>query len=251
MKTEILIVSFQRDLEFLRCALRSIQKFARGFSGVTVLVPHQEEAMFGFVTKMGFKLIGYQEWSKNGFMAHADQIIHADQWCPEADAILFMDSDCLFWEEAEPFDYIYARRRPILYRERYDTLTNKLRLNWQAAVISATGITPYWETMVRHPAIHIPEVFQKTRELIKQRTQMSATLYINGCVGTFPQSFAEFPTLGAVAIEHFADRYHFVDHDVRTPDGGYDYQHGRDKMIALWSHHGVEHYRRFIEEILK
>lgn len=247
---EIFIVSFRRDAAFLVYCLRSIQKFCIGFAGVTVMVPSDQIEEFAFVRDFGVTLNGFREWTPNGFMHHADQIVCADLWCPDADAIVFVDSDCMFWEPATPEDY-FVDGKPVLFIERFDTLTNRLRMNWKDAVTQAIGLNPAYETMVRHPAVHLPEVHRKTRQMIEAHTGQEASRYIVSCRGDFPQTFAEFPTIGAVAVEHFEDRYHLVEHDIRTPDGGYEYVHGRDKLKAMWSHGGIDAYREQCEEILR
>lgn len=249
MNTEIFIVSCKRDVEFLRYCLKSIERFSRGFSGVRVLVPRVDQDLFSFVKETAVLEV-YDEHPTKGMLDHEAQIMGSDVWCPNADAILHLDSDCIFWEPVTPDDY-FVDGKPILYRERYSTLTNKLRLNWWKAVNRATKIDAEWETMVRHPAVHIREVYPAARALITEEWGMWARDYILTCENSFPQTFAEFPTLGAVAIKHFADKYHFLDYDVRTPDGGYDYVRGKDKLTAHWSHGGIDRYRKECEEILK
>lgn len=250
MRVEIFCVSFFMDAEFLRYLLLSIQKFAAGFAGVTIAVPFRDERLFRFVEELGAKLVLFDEAEGKGMMCHEREIVRADEYCPDADAILFVDSDAMFWEPVTPADYLHGDK-PILLRERYATLTNKLRLNWKTAVREATGIDPEWETMLRMPIIHLPETLVKTRLLIQRHTGRDYGDYILSCRSEFPQTFCEHGTNGAVAIEHFPDRYHFIDYDVRTPDGGYDYAHGKDRMVAHWSHGGIERYRAQCEAILR
>lgn len=250
MNVEILIVTFARDIHFLRYCLRSIHKFATGFSGVTIVVPAHDYDAFQWVKEFGAKVAWFQEVLGKGMLHHEAQIIASDLWCPTADAILHLDSDCMFWEAVTPADYL-IEGRAVLYRERFTTLTNKIRLKWKEAVMDAIGIDPEWETMVRHPAIHWRATYVKTRELIELRKGRHFEEYILSCENSFPQTFAEFPTLGTVAMHHFPALYHFVDYDVTTHDGGYLYDHGEDKLVALWSHGGIDQYRQQCEDILK
>lgn len=243
-----MIVSFLPDLEFLRYCLRSIQKFATGFAGVTVVVPDRDEEAFEFVEAYGATLKCFDEPAGKGFNAHQLQIIEADRYCPLADYLLFMDSDCVFWEPVKPENY-FVDGKPIHLRERYDTLTNKVRLNWRTAVTAATGIEPEYEGMARLPALHIREVFQATRDRISTHTCKFHDQYILGCKNDFPQGFSEFNVLYAVAHEQFYDRYYWVEVNVTTADGGYEYRHGVDFMKAFWSHAGVDAYRAELDAI--
>lgn len=249
MNAQILIVSFLRDADFLRYCLRSISKFATGFSAVQVVVPSHDADEFSWVRNWGANVNLFDQREGKGMLHHEYQKIAADLWCPGADIIVYMDSDCMFWEDAKPEDYVHEGK-PILFRERYDQIVNRIRLNWKSAVKMATGIDPVYETMVRHPAVHLPETCRKTREVIEAHTGRTAEDYVLSCRNEFPQSFAEFPTLGAVALQFTPEKYHWVDHRIETEDGGYEYVAGRDRMIASWSHGRVERYQRELEAIL-
>jgi hypothetical protein len=250
VKVRIFIVSFHRDVEFLRYCLKSIQKYATGFEGVTIAVPINEHLLFDWVKDYGADLGVFEEDPAKGMMHHEYEKMTADIWCPSADAILHLDSDCMFWEPASPDDF-FVNGKPILFRERYATLKNKLRLHWKKAVFDATGIDPEWETMVRHPAVHLRETYAITRTVIFGHTKRPVREYILSCRNEFPQEFAEFPTLGSVAIAHIPGKYHFVEYDVTTPDGGYPYDRERDFVTAHWSHGGIERYREVSEAILR
>lgn len=249
MKVSILIVSFSRDQEFLRYSLRSIRKFATGFHEVVVVVPRHDEKAFDWVPSFDARLEVFDEEEGKGMLHHELMKIMGDVWCPEADAIAHMDSDCMFWEDAKVDDYVIGGR-PVMYRERFDSVVNKLRLNWKAAVKAATGIDPEWDGMTRHPCVFLPETYKLTRQLIEAHTGRSTKDYILSCRNAFPQTFAEFPTLAAVALQHHPEKYHWVDHHTEAADGGYVYVAGRDRMVAMWTHAGVTRYKKECDAIL-
>ena len=81
MKVEIFIVSFLRDAEFLRYCLKSIDKFATGFSGVTVVIPNRDvDAMRWVKQEFGARLCGFDEAPNKGMLHHEYQKIIADKW---------------------------------------------------------------------------------------------------------------------------------------------------------------------------
>ena len=95
--------------------------------------------------------------------------------------------------------------------------------------------------MVRHPNVYLREVYGLTRDTILQHVQMDWAEYILGCRNTYPQTFAEFPTLGAVAIKFTEDRYHWISCN-RLPDGTWEVLPADREQLCFsaWSHGGLE-----------
>lgn len=253
-QTHILIVTFKRDMDFLRYCLKSIEKHASGFSGVTIAVPSSERGLYNWVKHAS--VVYFDETPGKGMLHHEIMVCRADELCPNAGAILHVDADCMFWSKVTPADYLPGGK-PLLVRERYASLRNTNRLIWQKCVENAIGVRPEYECMVRHPQIHLREVYAKTRELVAQHNEMPFDQYVLSCNNAFPQGFAEFPLLGAVAIAHFRERYECVDYDWRVDahecglkeDASfqYAYRRDRDKLVETWSHAGIGRYKSDLE----
>lgn len=233
MNTEIFIVSCAKHFDWLDYALQSINKFANGFSGVTVAIPHADmEALTkrkidcpSAVMRMG------DEWPGKGMLWHMAQIMRADEWCPEADFILHTDSDCLFTEPVTPEDY-FVDGKPVLYYEKFASITRKHPEVgvWQRVVQDCLPFPVRYETMRRHPAVHHRSVYAKARQDIEAKTKKPVDEYIASCQNTFPQTFCEFVTLGNVVMEHFRSKYHVVD--------TFEFKNGwpPQKISQFWSH---------------
>lgn len=249
---EIMIVAFHRDIEFLRYCLKSITKFAKGFSGVTLVVPSAEAKLFSWVGALA-KVKYFDEAPGKGMLHHEVQICRADEWCPLAEAILLMDADCMFWRPTTPADFA-PDGKLMLVRELYAEAgrRNPNRLIWQKCVEGALGFKPDYETMVRHPQVHYREVFKAMRDICELHTGKPFDEFVLSQDNSFPQGFAEHPTLGAVAIRSFDDRYTMVDYD---HDGDarhfglspevqfqYLYRRDRDHVVEFWSHGGIKKY---------
>ncbi len=261
MRTDILIVTHARDAAWCRYSLRSIRKFCTGFGGVTVVVPNQDVELFRQMDVPHNTVIhGFHEMTGKGMLAHMACKMEADIWCPEAHAILHLDADTLFTEDCTPADF-FVDDRPVLYRERFeDFRQHTARYSWKECVRNATGIDPEWECMVRHPLIHLSPTYSLTRRLITNHVGMDWKQWWMRGNNSFPQSRAEFPTLGAVALQHAPHLYHFVDWSCAETNNNYIYEKGRDKVTAFWSHGGFDREndrhpgrtaRQVIEEILK
>jgi len=84
--------------------------------------------------------------------------------------------------------------------------------------------------------------------------------YVLSCENGWPQSWAEFPTLGAVAIRDMPDKFHFVNYDhgrdgqeCGIPPGTsyqYIYRPERDFLVEGWSHGGAARYKNDWEGFL-
>lgn len=237
MNVSILMVTFRRDLEFAEYSMRSVRKFSSGFGENICVVPTQDEAMFNEIAEpLGFIVKAFDERPDKGFVHHEALICEADAWCPGADAVYHLDADCLMTAPQKASDY-FINGRPILYRQRYSDFRNHPnRYGWKVCVQNATGIDPEWETMCRHPAVHWRCAYGLTRRAIEEHTKGDWKEYILGCKNSYPQGFAEFPTLGAVVIDQCPELYHFIEDG--SPEKTLDPTNG--KMKAFWSVGGLE-----------
>ncbi len=255
--TEILIVTFRRDIEFLRYCLKAIEKFASGFGNVTVAVPIHEKGLYDWMPSF-VRTEFFEEPAGKGMMAHEREILRADELCQGADIIVHLDADCILWEPTTPKDFMIDGN-PVIVREAFAKIGNPNRHIWKKCVDAAIGWEPEFETMTRHPQVYRRELYAKTRQLIEKKCGKSFESYVMACRNEFPQSFAEHPTLGAVALKHFPDDYTFVDYDRESDkrelgidhnDFQYVYRHGRDKLVECWTHGGVDRYRTLLDSVL-
>lgn len=234
MKVSIHIVSFVKHFHWLKHCLKSIEKYATGFHEISLWIPNEdmpevhklEQEYRGSVP---IRVVGYDDWPGKGMLKHMDLIMHADHCCPESDYILHMDSDCLFIEPVIPEDY-FVNGKPVLMYGRYEWLSRiePTILQWQEAAYRALGWTPEMETMRRHPAVHGRETYVLTRQCIERHNGRPVSDFIEAQRNEFPQTFAEYPTLGAYAWRFLSQQYHWINHETETRP--------RDKILQLWSH---------------
>ncbi len=247
MNVAIFMVTFRRDLEFAEYSFRSVDKFCSGFGERIVAVPSQDEEMFREIAEpYGFTVKAFEEWPGKGFLHHEALICEADAWCWGADAILHLDADCLFTQPVQPSDY-FIDGKPILYCQKFeDFKQHPNRYGWKQCVLEAIGIDPVWETMCRHPAVHLRETYGLTRGMIQVKHLMDWQEYIRSCRNTYPQTFAEFPTLGAVVIEKIPEKYCLIEAYREVPGSIFDKKDiavedkSMNKLRAFWSVGGVE-----------
>jgi len=264
---EILIVTFKRDMEFLRYCLLSIAKYATDFSVVTLVVPQTERGLYDWTLPQA-KVCYFDEPPGKGMLAHEREIMRADEWCPNARYILHLDADCMFWNPTTPADFL-RDGKAFNRREAYSNIGNPNRHIWSRCVDKFVGVEPRYDYMLRHPQVHIREVYAKARSEIERHTARVWDTQIMAGQNTFPQTFAEFPTLGAIADKFFHEFYHWEDYDKKqdrrtfgipdNQDFQFVYTPNRNHVVEFWSHGGlgyrpagsVETYREMAEKFLR
>lgn len=246
MNAQVLIVTYRKDFDWLKFCLKSIQKFATGFGKTKILVPTEDLNellnVIGGVEIDNWEAESGEEWPGKGMLWHQFCILNADKWCPEADFIAHFDADCVFTEKVTPETFI-KDGKPVLQFERFDSIGKRHPgvLEWKRAAEACLPFTVDSEYMRGHPEVYHRGLYQKTRELIEQKTGKTVEEYAKSCRNEFPQTLAEFPTLGAVAGKFFRDKYHLVDNGKKPNPDKSDFpvfqawSHGRpDEEKMLW-----------------
>lgn len=256
-RVDILIVTFARDMDFLRYCLASIKRYAQGFSQVVVVVPSHERGQYDWIGRDAVVKY-FDEAPGKGMLSHEIQKCRADEWCDGADYVLHMDADCMFFRVTRPSDFL-VEGRCLSVREEYARITNMNRHIWADVVEKATGMRPAHDYMVRHPQIHPREVYHITRKIVAERAGCAFDQYVLGCQNAFPQGFAEFPTLSTVGAVVMPGAYEYVEYDKdvdakivgRDPASfQYAYMRARDHVVEFWSHGGIRAYKSDCEAIL-
>lgn len=218
MNTELLLVSCAKHFNHLTYALRSIQKFARGFSACKVLIPccdlgkfDDEVFVFPPDFKDGFPIItqGFEEWPNQGMLHHMHIIMHADQYCPDADIIMHFDSDWVFTEPCTPDDFL-VDGKPLIVYGGFDWLITCVQGNlvfWKDATENAIGKPVLVETMRWPRLLYWKDLYPTARAEIEKHTGKGMVEFMRSQRNEFPQSFCEYVTLGNVAWRHHKDKY--------------------------------------------
>jgi hypothetical protein len=248
----------------MRYSLESLQKYGKGFAGVTIVVPTWDVAKFlqfeRYSTPECPVLIkNFLEYPGKGFVHHLAMKCYADVFSPEADFILHMDPDCLFSAPVSPDDYL-VDGKPVLVIESFDLLSRyfKERAYWKIGVDETLRIDAKYETMCRHPAIHLKETYSGMRRRVEaMHLTPFIDFYIKG-QNKFPQNRSEFPVLGAYALEFLKDKYHFWDCsperekrlDEVMKNRELPIGHPQSKVTQFWSYDGANTKLAEIKKIL-
>jgi hypothetical protein len=234
---EILIVTYARDFKYLSHCLASISKFASGFSGVTIMVPDEDvKELRSIIAVNGGGIPIHvkhgRQWTNKGMLWHMAMECRADEICPHANYIAHLDPDCIFTAPVSP-DTFFIEGKPVLRYEPFESLAKRQPgvWNWKVAADNALPFTVADEGMRGHPEIYTRATYEKTRQLIETKHKLTFNEYVRSCKNEYPQTFAEYPTLSAVAIECFSDCYCLQDCSRQTnPDKS------PWPVIQFWSH---------------
>jgi len=228
MNVEILIVSYSKDIPYLRYNLKSINKFCRGFSGVTVSAPNQERAEFlalRMESPVPFRMKFYERIAdESKWQMHAQvQKCLADLLCNDADFILHTDSDCIFTENVVPEDY-FVDGKPVMLMQKYTSLPG---MPWKPIVERALKMPVDYEFMRRHPQVNPIGVYSMMRNYMHVKHGVEFEQWVLQQQGGFPFGFSEHNTIGAYAYKSMHPAYHWVDLDKDAKP--------KDKLAQFWS----------------
>ncbi len=240
----IQIHTFNRDLAWTDYHLQSFRKYCSGFAGVAIIVPTLDIDLFlPFEAKYSTPecpvlIRTFLEYPGKGFCHHMANICSADIFTPQASMILHVDPDCLWTKPTTPYDYL-VDDKPVLLIEPFEAISrsaNPGRCIWKGVVENALKYPVKYETMCRHPAVHHKWLYREVRDHIESRHQVPFTDYVLRGQNRFPHEFAEFPTLGAHAVQFHADKYHIID---RGFDG--EKNDPNPHILQLWANHTEPH----------
>ncbi len=242
MKNVVLTyVTFARDHDWLIKSLDSFRKYAKGFAGVTIVVPSWDVDQFLHFEKeystpeCPVWIKNFLEYPSKGFVHHLAMKCYADVFSPTADFILYMDPDCLFTSPVTPDDY-FVDGKPVLVVEPYEVLkaTHPARYNWKHVTEEALKFKCTHETMCRHPAVHHASLLKGLRTHIEYVHQTPFIDFVLKQKNSYPQGFGEFNTIGAYVQYAHSMRYHLID---RKDQG--DKADPVSKVWQGWSYTGV------------
>lgn len=237
MKTSIFIPTFRRDLPYLIPCLRSIRKFGSGIHEVVVDVP---ECDFELLTHIAWEfkvrvVVHKGETPENGGLWQQLVKLRADEKCPGADVILYVDSDCCFTEPFTPEDYVCIYNHqfwdPILCIKPWTESSKDEQNAWWGSTQQNLGFRCDFNTMVRHPAAHHSRMLLFLRDYIEHRFSQSFDQFVLSRESGIRPGISEFNVMGSFVRQFYPHEYHLID---ISKEG-----RPKDKLYQGWSRQGV------------
>ena len=197
MSTCIYIVTYPHDYLMCSWAVKSIRKFMRGDYHIAVVFPEGASAPPDCPADF-FRSVPEPEGK--GFLVQMCVKCEPDLYAPGYRHYVHWDSDCILTSNSHIDEF-----RNVCYYGPYAELfkhAGHLRL-WQHAVMKCLGFTPEHEFMRCFPMSFPSAIYPSTRKRVELVTRQPFSSYVLSTRNAFPQTFAEFNTLGAWAwINH-------------------------------------------------
>lgn len=225
-RTDIFIRSYEKDFEWLKYCLTSIRKFCSGFGSTHIAVPVQDLPKLGFVED---EIVHGVHDKCDGYLAQQVTKMYADNFC-NADFVLHVDSDCVFFRPTKPADFFRFEKPIMLYDKDVSS-------PWPAISHRTLGWLDRNEYMRRLPIIYPAWIYADFRAWVKKNQKHDLETWI--CSQPH-REYSEFNTLGQWAYRYHNDKFTWLKPDQVEIHAK---QH--------WSWGGIDQHRQQIQELLK
>lgn len=197
----LVIKSYAPDYGFLAYCLRSIQKFATGFSEIIVMLPRTHPLTLTAETMVFMD-------SEESYLGQQVAKLNADLHT-QADFIVHFDSDCIFTAPITP-DYFLKDYKAIWAITPFYQARDDQKKAWLHVMTKCVRAMPKYEFM-RKNAIIVPRfLYAAFREFIVQTHGITMEQYVMSQPGN---EFSEYNCLGFYAWLHHRDKIHWHNTD--------------------------------------
>lgn len=222
MSAAIFIRSFIKDYEFLFYCLRSIHKFASGFSEIIIAVPEGQQGPLSHLTA---ETVITVHDGQPGYLAQMDSKLHADLHT-KSEFILHCDSDVYLTRPITPQTFMEGDKARWLmtpWSECHDA-----RKAWFGVMATCLRECPTHDFMRRN-TIMVPRwAYGAFREFIQQEHGVTLTHYV---MNRPAHEFSEYDCLGFYLWLHHRDKIAWHDTSVMGVPPANEIQH--------WSYGGL------------
>ncbi len=212
MTCSILIKSFKKDFGWLAYCLKSIHKFASGFSEVVVIIPDDCDLSLTAERLVKIHEPGPSAASPvnhgTGYTYQQVVKMNADKYVT-SDFVCHMDSDCVFTKSVTPQDLMVDGKPLWLMTPFAEILpTDKNLVAHKESIKAFSGVDPEFEYMRRHSQVIPRWAYGCFRDYVQQRHGQNFETW------ALSQPFrgvTEFNFIGQFLHREFPNFIHFHD----------------------------------------
>lgn len=239
---QILIASYSRDFPWLEPNLKALRKFSDGFLPPVISVDGQD--MFGaqkIVEKCypGARVVQKDGRRGQGFMRAQISMMQGDLFCPDADFVYLVGSDCIPWTRLAPEYYFHNGKPAMIYNSRayFEAANAGHPIQWMDSTSQILGFPVNGEYMRRLPIVYPKELFKPVRDhvVVTHGIEFEEYIYRRNAQGG---PVSESNILGAFAWERMHDLYSWLHADGNPEYTAYRSSH--PDLIQFWSHGGLD-----------
>lgn len=204
MNASIFIKTCSKDLEWLNFCLKSIRKFGSGFSGVVIAADDDCQGLIEKITEN--ERIVFCGMHHNGYIQQQLVKLRAAGYLPESEAVLFVDSDVVFYDRFSPESFM-ANGKPFLMKTQYGDLGGAEA--WKPITEKFVGFQVNYEYMRRMPLMYRVSSLESFCRVYGNRLKSLEEMTT--------RDFSEFNALGAFIEKHESHLYEIIDTSVSIP----------------------------------
>ena len=218
MNVDIFIRTYEKDLEWLKYALKSIRLHVTGYRNIVITIPDER-----LIAKSSDYVVIQVEDLKDGYLGQQFTKMNAHLYT-DADAVVFWDSDVMACEPVDVSEWFY-NGKPIVYKTSY----NSIDTPWKPITEKVVGFSVEWEYMRRMPLVYFTDTIAASSKWIENKHKVTLRKYLNSQPY---RTFSEFNAIGAYAEKFEGHRYEFIDTEtVELP---------KNKVHQFWSWSGLD-----------
>lgn len=207
MKTTIITVTYDKDLEYLKYNLMSVKKFCQGYHENVVVIDDYEKG--GTKTRQYLDSIGQKyhinreaERIKKGYIRQQYIKLFSEQYVShDTDYICHIDSDTIFTDYHDPSIY-FNGDKPILGIQKWSQMPNTVFKPWTDQTLEYESD---YNFMRRMPLVYHTDLFPKLREYISN-LKGDIIDYLNTL-----ETISEYNLLGAYAYKFTRESFCWID----------------------------------------
>ncbi len=219
MTTSIFIKSFPKDYGWLSYCLKSVQKFASGFSEIVVAIPDDSNLPLTRERIIKIKEPGPSATSPtnhgSGYIWQQCVKMSCDKYTT-SDYVTHLDSDCIFVKPVTPNDLMVEGKPLWMMTPFIDILPTDKNLHAHVESMKKfSGIDPEFEFMRRHSQVIPRWAYGCFREYCLSRHNQTFEQY---AMESGFRGISEFNLIGDFLYREFRNFIHFHDTRFGIPD---------------------------------
>jgi hypothetical protein len=209
----VFIRSYNKDADWLDLCLRAYIRFCSGYNNIIVTAGKNWNVVQEVCGRYDIPFTrddsnhinnGYvgQQFSKLTAHRHLDN-----------DYILFVDSDCTFFDHNDPSVW-FKNEKPIMLYDRWEDLGGEVP--WKEVTRRVVGYEPSYEFMRSLPLLYPREVLVEFEKFIQTTHDKDILTFMKdisdhqGYGRNSTESISEFNALGAYSFKHHHEKFHWV-----------------------------------------
>jgi hypothetical protein len=219
MKTSIVTVTYDKDLEFLKYNLKSIKKFCKGYhDNVVIIDDHENDCIETqrYLDSIQQKYFINREAKqvKRGYVRQQYMKLLSDKYVSQdTDYICHIDADSIFKKEHTP-EIFFRENKPMLVKNNYNKLIENLKRagnatgpyeRWRDTTSKFLNFRVEHEFMHRMPLVYPKNLTKQVRDYL-EKIHKSSLLDL---VKNLP-IMSEYNILGAYAHEFTHEDFFWI-----------------------------------------